>query len=45
MISNLMDHWSNFQVDIMESGPFEPIKKSLGELLAKLNAMAANGAM
>ena len=43
VISNLMDHWSRFQLMVMGSGVFESLKAKLQAFLELLNQMAADG--
>jgi len=43
IVSNIGDHWSRFQRMIMNSGPFDLLTKKLGNILNKVDAMAANG--
>jgi phage tail tape-measure protein len=41
--SNLMDQVTRFQKMVMDSGPFERLKERLGEILTRIDAMAASG--
>ena len=43
MISNMMDHWSRFQLMVMDSGVFDSLKAKLQFFLDLLNQMAADG--
>lgn len=43
MISNMGDHWSIFQKDVMESGAFDVLKDELGGFLAQLDEMKKTG--
>lgn len=45
MISNLSDQWARFTNMVMAAGLFDWMKTKLGGLLAKIDAMAANGAL
>ncbi|EQA10917.1 tape measure protein [Glaesserella parasuis] len=41
--SKLGDHWTNFQMMIMQTGAFDWIKNKLQSVLAQLDKMSANG--
>lgn len=43
MVSNMGDHWSIFQKDVMESGAFDVLKDELGGFLAQLDEMKKTG--
>lgn len=43
MISNMGDHWSLFQKDVMNSGTFDLLKDELGEFLGMLDQMKSTG--
>lgn len=43
IISNLMDHWSRWQVMVMDAGVFKFMKDGLQQVLDLLNAAAADG--
>lgn len=43
MLSNMGDHWTFFQKDVMDSGAFEHIKGQLGDLLGLLDEMKKTG--
>jgi len=43
MVSNLSDQWTRFKRMIMESGPFEELRKRLSALLQRIDAMAESG--
>ncbi|MEA5313389.1 tape measure protein [Vibrio parahaemolyticus] len=43
MISNIGDHWTLFQRDIMDSGAFKILKDELGEFLDMLDEMKSTG--
>lgn len=43
MMSNLKDQWELFKLRVMESGVFDYLKESLGEVLNKINEWAQNG--
>ncbi|WP_260683561.1 tape measure protein, partial [Vibrio cholerae] len=43
MISNMGDHWTIFQKDVMDSGAFNVLKKELGDFLAQLDEMKKSG--
>lgn len=43
MISNMGDHWSVFQKDVMESGAFDVLKDELGTFLSMLDEMKETG--
>lgn len=43
MISNMGDHWSLFQKDVMNSGTFDLLKDELGEFLGMLEQMKSTG--
>lgn len=43
IISNLIDHWSRWQVMVMDAGVFKYMKDGLQQLLDLLNAAAADG--
>ncbi|MDC5753863.1 tape measure protein [Vibrio europaeus] len=43
MISNMGDHWTMFQKDVMQSGAFEKLKTELSEVLEKLDEMKMTG--
>lgn len=43
VVSNLMDHWTRFQLMVMNSGVFESLKAKLQSFLDLLNAMVADG--
>ena len=43
IISNLMDHWTRFQVMVMDSGVFADLKQRLQNFLSLLNRMSADG--
>ncbi len=43
IISNLMDHWTRFQVMVMDSGVFDYLKSRLQSVLTVLDKMAADG--
>lgn len=43
MVSNMGDHWTMFQKDVMQSGAFEKLKIELSEILEKLDEMKETG--
>jgi len=43
MISNVGDQWTRFTNLVMESGPFDLMKESLGQFLDQINTMADDG--
>lgn len=43
MMSNLSDQWQRFKLMIMQSGPFEHLRKRLAALLERIDAMAKSG--
>ncbi|EGU0147641.1 tape measure protein [Vibrio parahaemolyticus] len=43
MVSNMGDHWSIFQKDVMESGAFDVLKDELGGFLSQLDEMKKTG--
>lgn len=43
MMSNLRDHWRNFQRAVMESGALDNLKNKVNSVLTQLNTMVANG--
>jgi len=43
MMSNLSDQWQRFKLMIMQSGPFEQLRKRLAGLLERIDAMAKSG--
>ncbi|TCT70710.1 tape measure protein [Vibrio crassostreae] len=43
MVSNMGDHWSVFQKDVMESGAFDVLKDELGTFLSMLDEMKETG--
>lgn len=45
IISNILDNWTAFQRMVMGSGVFEYMKGKLGDVLAVINEMRANGEM
>ena len=45
IISNLMDHWTRFQVMVMDSGVFDYLKSRLQIFLDLLNRMADDGTL
>ena len=45
IMSNLSDQWARFQMLVMSSGPFEALKGHLGDLLDRIDKMAADGTL
>ena len=45
IISNLLDHWTRFQVMVMDSGVFDYLKSRLQIVLDTLNRMSADGSL
>lgn len=45
MVSNLADQWTRFKVTVMDAGLFDWLKGKLGNLLATLDRMAADGSL
>lgn len=45
MISNLKDTWARFSYDVMQSGPFEELKRQLQSFLDKVGVWAKDGTM
>jgi hypothetical protein len=45
MVSNLKDTWARFAYDVMQSGPFEELKKQLGGLLDQFVVFAKDGTL
>lgn len=45
MMSNLADAWSRFTLSVMNAGVFDWLKERLSELLARLDAMSADGTL
>lgn len=43
MISNMGDHWSMFQKDVMDSGAFDALKEQLKSVLDELDEMKQDG--
>lgn len=43
MLSNMGDHWTFFQKDVMDSGAFSVLKEQLGGLLSQLDQMKETG--
>lgn len=45
MMSNMKDTWARFAYDVMQSGPFEELKKQLQSLLDKVGVWAKDGTL
>lgn len=43
MMSNLRGHWTEFQLQVMEAGPFAALKGRLRDVLGRIDAMGRSG--